>query len=68
MIRLIIFLVGLLMFLAGAASNFESIPLPFNLKTTSVSIGSPVFSLDVVFMMAGIFLMLIAWVFTRLNQ
>ena len=68
MIRLFIFLVGLVLFLAGAATNYRQIPMPFDLKSVAVSFGSAVFSLDVIFMVVGVFLILIAWVFTRLSQ
>lgn len=68
MIRRFIFVVGLLLFLAGAATDFEQIPMPVKLKAIPVSVGPAVFSLDVIFMVTGVFLILIAWVFTRLNQ
>lgn len=66
MIRLVFFLVGFLMFLAGAASHFEFIHLPFDFRTVVCSIGFAAFTLDVVLMVAGVFLVLIAWVFHRL--
>jgi hypothetical protein len=68
MIRLVIFIFGLVLFLVGAASNFKSIPIPFDFKSVALGVGTAVFSLDVIFMVAGVFLILIAWVFTRLNQ
>jgi len=68
MIRLVILVIGLLLLLAGAASNFKSIPMPYDFKSIAASVGTAVFSLDVIFMVSGVFLILIAWVFTRLNQ
>ncbi len=68
MIRLVILVIGLLLLLAGAASNFQSIPLLFKLKSVAVAVGTAVFSLDVIMMVTGVFMILIAWVFTRLNQ
>ncbi len=68
MIRLIIFLIGLVLFLLGAASNFEGIPTPIDCKSIECSIGFAVFTLDVVLMVAGVFMMLIAWIFHRLAQ
>jgi hypothetical protein len=70
MIRLFIFLLGLVLFLAGAATNFERIyvRMPVDLKSVAVGIGPTVFSLDVLCMVVGVFLVLIAWVFTRLSQ
>ena len=68
MIRLFILVIGLLLLLAGAASNFESIPFLFKLKSGAVAVGTAVFTLDVIMMVTGVFMILIAWVFTRLNQ
>ena len=68
MIRLGIFLLGFVMLLIGAASNIQSITLPIDCKAIECSIGSAVFTLDVVFMIAGVFLIMIAFVFHRLNQ
>ncbi len=68
MIRLFILVIGLLLLLAGAASNFESIPFLFKLKSVAVAVGTAVFTLDVIMMVTGVFMILIAWVFTRLNQ
>jgi hypothetical protein len=68
LIRRFIFAVGLLLFLAGAATDFEQIPMPVDLRGITVSVGPAAFSLDVVFMVAGVFMILIAWVFTRLKQ
>jgi hypothetical protein len=67
MIRLAIFLFGLGMFLVGAASNFERIPMPFDCRSITLSIGFVTLSLDVVLMVAGVFFILVAWVFHRLN-
>ena len=67
MIRLTIFLLGLGMLLAGAASNFDRIPLPMDLKTITWSLGFVAFTLDVVLIVAGVFFIVVAWVFHRLN-
>jgi hypothetical protein len=56
------------MFLVGAASNFERIPLPFDCRSVVCSLGFASFTLDVVLMVAGVFLIVMAWVFTRLAQ
>ncbi|MCK4773689.1 MAG: hypothetical protein KAT30_02845 [Candidatus Krumholzibacteria bacterium] len=68
MIRLSIFILGLLMFLAGAASNFERIHLPIDLTSMECKISMVTLTLDVVLMVAGVFLILMAWVFHRLAQ
>ncbi len=68
MIRLTIFLVGFVLFLAGAASNYQTVTLPFDLRSITWSIGFAVFTLDVLFMVVGVFLVLVAWLFHRLNQ
>ena len=68
MIRLFIFLTGLGLFLFGAASHTQWVRLPFDCRSIECSIGSAVFSLDVVLMIVGVFLILIAWVFHRLAQ
>jgi hypothetical protein len=67
MIRLIIFLLGFGMFLYGAASNFESIPLPFDPKSIAIGISTTALTLDVVLVVAGVFLVLVAWVTHRLT-
>jgi len=72
MIRLIIFLCGLGAFLIGASSNFETIRqrihLPFDARAIECGIGTVVMTLDVVLMVVGVFLMIIAWIFKKLNQ
>ena len=68
MIRLGIFLLGCAMLLVGAASNFQSIPLPIDCGSIECSIGSAVFTLDVVLMIVGVFFILIAFIFHRLAQ
>ena len=68
MIRLVIFIVGLLLLLAGATNNIERIPNPYDFKSIAVSVGTAVFSLDVILMVVGVFMIMIAWLFTRLNQ
>ena len=67
MIRLWIFLFGMGMFLFGAGSNFPSIPMPIDCKSITWSLGYVTFSLDVMLMVAGVFFILVAWVFHRLN-
>ncbi|MDH3215159.1 MAG: hypothetical protein OEN01_02575 [Candidatus Krumholzibacteria bacterium] len=67
MIRLVIFLLGLGMFLAGAASHFQHIRMPIDLRSITWSLGSVALTLDVVLMVAGVFFILVAWVFHRLN-
>jgi hypothetical protein len=56
------------MFVAGAASNFERIPMPVDLTSIECNISMVMLTLDVVLMVAGVFLMLMAWVFHRLAQ
>ena len=56
------------MFLVGAASNFPSIPLPFDCKSITCAISTTTFTLDVVMMVAGVFLIMIAWVIKKLGQ
>ena len=68
MIRLSIFILGLLMFLAGAASNYERTPMPIDLSSIECKISMVTMTLDVVLMVAGVLLMLLAWVFHRLAQ
>jgi hypothetical protein len=67
MIRLAIFLFGFGMLLVGAASNYPSIPLPFDCRAITFSLGFVTLSLDVVLIVAGVFFVLVAWVFHRLN-
>ena len=67
MIRLVIFLFGFGMFLAGAASHLKNNPLPFDSKSVTFTLGLVTLSLDLVLIVAGVFLILIAWTFTRLN-
>jgi hypothetical protein len=67
-IRFLIFLVGFGLLLVGAASNYPKIPLPFDLKSIVLSpFGATTFTLDVVLMVVGVFLVIIAGVFHRLN-
>ena len=68
MIRLLIFLLGFAMFLVGAASNFAWNPLPFDCRSIECSIGTATFTLDVVLMVAGVFLVLVAWVMHKLEH
>lgn len=64
----LIFFVGFAMFLVGAASNFKSIPLPFDCKSIACTISTTTLSLDVVLITVGVFLILIAWLIKRLGQ
>ena len=66
-IRLIIFLVGFGTFLVGAACNYPKITLPFDCRSITFSLGTTTFTLDVVLMVVGVFLVIVAWVFHRLN-
>jgi len=67
-IRFLIFLVGLGTFFVGAASNYPKIPLPWDVQSIVLSpFGSTTFGLDMVLMVVGIFLVIIAWVFHRIN-
>ena len=66
--RGLIFFAGFAMFLVGAASNFPSIPLPFDCKSITCAISTTTFTLDVVMMVAGVFLIMIAWVIKKLGQ
>lgn len=68
MIRLAIFVLGFGMFLVGAASNYEWVQLPIDCRSIVLSFGSVTFTLDVILMVVGVFLVLVAWVFHRLNQ
>jgi hypothetical protein len=67
MIRLAIFLSGLLMLLAGANATYHYVDVPWDLRSIVWSIGLVTFSLDVVLVIAGVFLIVIAIVFHRLN-
>ena len=66
--RGLIFFVGFALFVIGAVSNFKSIPLPFDCKSITCSISTTAFTLDVVLMTVGVFLILIAWLIKRLGQ
>jgi hypothetical protein len=65
-IRLFIFLIGLGLLLVGAASNYEFIPMPIDLRSIDVSIAGAGLTLDVLLMIVGVFLILIAWIFHKL--
>ncbi len=67
MIRLGIFFLGLGMLLVGAASNYPRISLPFDCKSITMSLGFVTLSLDVALIIAGVFWIVVAWVFHRLN-
>lgn len=64
--RIFFFVIGFVTFLVGAISNFSWNPLPFDCRTILCPVGPTVFSLDVVLMVAGVFIMLIAWVLGKL--
>jgi hypothetical protein len=64
--RIFLFLVGLVMFLVGAVSNFSWNPLPFNCRAVPCSVGPAVFTLDVVMMVVGVFIMIMVWVLGKL--
>ena len=68
MIRLTIFLLGLGAFLFGAASNYPSISMPIDCRSIVLSIGPSGLSLDVILMIIGVFLILIALIFHKLSQ
>ncbi|HUV35717.1 MAG TPA: hypothetical protein VMX58_02130 [Patescibacteria group bacterium] len=68
MIRMLIFLIGLVMILLGVSSRFSIVPLPVDLKTIHVSFVAASYTLDVVLMVAGIFLVLVSYVFHKLAQ
>jgi len=67
MIRVGIFIVGLGMLLMGALSHVERIPIPIDCRSIACSIGFVTLTLDVVLMVAGVFVIFVAWVFHRLN-
>jgi len=66
MIRFVIFLLGLALCLVGAASKYPSIPMPIDISLESISLGLVTLAVDVVLMVVGIFLILIALVFHRI--
>ena len=66
MIRLGIFILGFGMLLVGAASHVERIQLPIDCRSITCSLGLVTLTLDVVLMVAGVFLIIMAWVFHRL--
>jgi len=68
MIRLSIFSLGLGAFLFGAASNYPNIPLPIDCRSIVLSVGPSGLTLDVVLMIIGVFLMIVAWIFHKLSQ
>ena len=67
MIRLSIFVVGLGLFLVGAANRYAWFSMPIDPKSITLSIGFVSITLDVVMMVTGVFFILIAWVFHKLN-
>lgn len=68
MIRSSIFIIGFLMLLAGGAANYPQIQLPFDLTEITLTLGSVLLSLDIVLVVAGVFFIIVAWVFHKLAQ
>jgi len=66
--RVLVFIVGFAIFLVGAASNYPRIPLPFDCRSITCTIATATFTLDVVLMTVGVFIILIAWLMKRLAQ
>lgn len=67
MIRLGIFLLGVGMFFIGVANNVQRIPTLIDCKSITCSLGFVTVGLDVILMVVGVFFMLVAWVFHKLN-
>ena len=68
MIRLAIFLFGFAMFLIGASNNLTWMPTLIDCKSITWSLGLVKITLDVVLMVAGIFFIVVAWVFHKLHS
>ncbi|MCZ6765693.1 MAG: hypothetical protein O7D32_02045 [bacterium] len=68
MIRSGIFIIGLLMLLVGGAANYPQIPLPFDSTEITFTLGTVVLSLNIVLVVGGVFLIIVAWVFHKLAQ
>lgn len=67
MIRLGIFLLGVGMVFIGVANNSQRIPTFIDCKSITCSLGFVTVSLDVILMVVGVFFILVAWVFHKLN-
>jgi maltodextrin utilization protein YvdJ len=66
-IRLSIFVVGLGLLLVGAANRYAWFAMPIDPRSITLSLGFVSITLDVIMMVAGVFFILIAWVFHKLN-
>jgi hypothetical protein len=55
------------MLVIAALSNYSSVKLPIDCKSIECGIGTAIFTLDVIFAVVGVFLILIAFIFHRLN-
>jgi len=56
------------MILIGLLSRFSVVAMPVDFKAISISFVAVRYTLDVVLLVAGLFLILIAWVFHKLAQ
>jgi len=65
-IRFVLLLMGLAMVYLGVGSHYPRMPVPFESRAISWSLGFTDMSLDVILVVVGLFLVLIAWVFNRL--
>ena len=68
MIRRSIFIIGLLLLLAGGAPRYPQIRLPINTAEITFTLGTVYLSLDIVLMVVGVFMMIVGWVFHKLAQ
>ena len=68
MIRRSIFIIGFLMLVSGGVPRYPQIPFPFNAAEITFTLGTVLLSLDLVLMVAGVFLIIVAWVFHKLAQ
>ena len=68
MLRPLIFLPGFAMIVVGAASNIEIIPEIMDCRSITCNIGNALFSLDVIFIMGGVALAIIAWLMGKLGR
>jgi hypothetical protein len=68
MVRLLIFLFGLGMIVLGVLSRFSVVELPVDFKTIPITFVYVSYSLDIVLMVAGLFLVLMVWLFHKLAQ
>ena len=63
--RFFIFLVGLSLLLVGISSYFGGTPIPIDVRTYAVTIGTAKYGLDVVFIIFGVLLMLLSVAMNR---